>query len=88
MTIDTGSWLQAAGALAAVLVLLALAARGWRWGGLADRPGRRLVIQEMLALDSRRRVVVLRCDGRELLLLTGGGQDVLLGWLGGQDEGA
>jgi hypothetical protein len=25
-------------------------------------------------------VVLLRCDGRNLLLLTGGGQDLVLGW--------
>lgn len=88
MAIDAGSWLQAAGALAIVLVLLALAARGWRWGGLAARPGRRLAIQEVQAIDSRRRVLILRCDGRDALLLTGGGQDVLLGWLPARDDAA
>lgn len=81
MITDTGPWLQVAGALAAVLILLALTARGLRWGGLAARHGRRLAVQEVLALDSRRRLVLLRCDGREMLILTGGGQDALLGWL-------
>jgi flagellar protein FliO/FliZ len=85
MTIEAGPWLQAAGALAVVLVLLALAARGLRWGGLAARPGRRLAIQEVLALDSRRRLMLLRCDGRDVLLLTGGSQDALLGWLPTRD---
>ena len=88
MTIDSGLWLQAAGALAAILLLLALGARGLRWGGLATRPGRRLAVQEVLALDSRRRLLLLRCDGREVLLLTGGGQDALLGWLPNRDDTA
>jgi flagellar protein FliO/FliZ len=88
MTLDTGPWLQAAGALAAILLLLAFGARGLRWGGLASRPGRRLAVQEVLALDSRRRLLLLRCDGREVLLLTGGGQDALLGWLPARDDAA
>ena len=88
MTLDTGPWLQAAGALAAILLLLALGARGLRWGGLATRPNRRLAVQEVLALDSRRRLLLLRCDEREVLLLTGNGQDALLGWLPVRDESA
>ena len=81
MTIDPGHWLQAAGALAAVLVLSALLPRGLRAGGLAPRSGRRLAVQEVLAVDARRRLLLLRCDGREVLLLTGGAQDAVLGWL-------
>lgn len=81
MTIEAGQWLQAAGALAAVLLLLGLAARGLRAGGLAQREGRRLALRETLALDTRRRLLLLRCDGREILVLTGGGQDTVLGWL-------
>lgn len=85
MTFDTGTWLQAGAALCGVLLLLWLAARGARATGLARRGGRRLAVQEVLALDSRRRLLLLRCDGREMLLLTGGGQDSLLGWLPGPD---
>ncbi len=88
MTTETGAWLQAAGALAAVLLLLAITARGLRWGGLSARPGRRLAVQEALALDGKRRLLLLRCDGREALVLTGGGQDALLGWLPAQDDAA
>jgi flagellar protein FliO/FliZ len=33
------------------------------------------------AVDARRRLVVIRCDGREALLLTGPQGDALLGWL-------
>lgn len=85
MTIDPGAWLQAGGALAAVLLLLALAARGLRAGGLAPRTGRRLAVQEVLPVDARRRLLLLRCDGREVLVLTGGGQDAVLGWLPARD---
>ncbi|MCO6419903.1 flagellar biosynthetic protein FliO [Siccirubricoccus sp. KC 17139] len=80
--LDTGPWLQAAAALAAVLGPLWLAARalGRRQGGAA-RPGRRLALLESLALDPRRRLLLIRCDGREALLLTGGTEDRMLGWL-------
>ena len=81
MTIEPGNWLQAAGALAAVVLLIWLLARGLRVGGLAPREGRRLAVQEVLALDPRRRLLLLRCDGREVLVLTGGAQDAVLGWL-------
>ncbi|MDN3567341.1 flagellar biosynthetic protein FliO [Paeniroseomonas aquatica] len=81
MTIDAGHWLQAAGALTAVLLLLGLTARGLRAGRPGQRAGRRLALQEVLAVDTRRRLLLLRCDGREVLVLTGGGQDVVLGWL-------
>ena len=81
MTIEPGDWWQAAGALAAVVLLIWLLARGLRVGGLAPREGRRLAVQEVLALDPRRRLLLLRCDGREVLVLTGGAQDAVLGWL-------
>lgn len=53
-------------------------------GGLPARlarPGRRLALEESLALDPRRRLHLVRCDGRSLLLLTGGaGGDAVVGW--------
>jgi flagellar protein FliO/FliZ len=39
-------------------------------------------------LDGRRRLVLVSCDGRTLLLLTGGPQDVVLGWLPAGQHGA
>jgi flagellar protein FliO/FliZ len=81
MTVDTESWMQAGAALGAVLVLLWLAARALRATGMAGRAGRRLAVQEVLPVDSRRRLLLVRCDGRELLLMTGGGADAVLGWL-------
>ena len=72
---------QTLAALALVLALAWAAARALRGGRLAAPQGRRLQLAEALALDPRRRLLLVRCDGREALLLTGGGQDVLLGWL-------
>ena len=82
MTPSLGYWAGAVAALALVIGLLWLLARAARASGLAPAAqARRISIVESLPLDTRRRAVLLRCDGREVLLLTGGGQDVLVGWL-------
>lgn len=73
--------LNGAAALVAILGGLVLTLRGARAAGLARGSSRRLVVTEAVALDARRRIVLLRCDGRGLLLLTGGPQDLVLGWL-------
>jgi len=71
-------------ALAAVLALIWLA----RWLApsllrLRDEPiaARGLALEQSLALDARRRLHLVRCTGRQVLLLTGGAQDVVVGWL-------
>lgn len=71
----------AAAALLGVLGALVLALRGVRAAGLARGAGRRLAVEEAVAVDGRRRLVLVRCDGRHLLLLTGSAQDVVVGWL-------
>jgi flagellar protein FliO/FliZ len=81
MTIPTETWLLALALLAGIVALLLLLARGARRFGLAPAAGRRLKTEEVLPLDSRRRLVIVRCDGREALLLLGGPQDVVVGWL-------
>jgi flagellar protein FliO/FliZ len=83
MTQDVTTWISAAAALAAVLGLVLLAGRVLRAAGLAPaaKAGGRLAVTEALALDARRRLVLVRCDGRDLLLLTGGVQDQVVGWL-------
>jgi flagellar protein FliO/FliZ len=43
--------------------------------------GARLRVQETLALDRARRLHIVHCDGRDLLLLTGGPGDLAVGWL-------
>jgi flagellar protein FliO/FliZ len=86
MTPEMTHWLTAAGALAAVVALILLAGRLARRAGLAPRAaGGRLWLEESLSLDARRRLLLIRCDGRALLLLTGGGQDQVVGWLAGPE---
>jgi flagellar protein FliO/FliZ len=65
--------------LAAVLGLIWLAARLARSGGFARNPqGGRVRLVQTMALDARRRVVLIAVDGREILLLTGGPADLVL----------
>lgn len=68
-------------ALVAVVAALLLVGRAARAAGLGARPGRRLALEEALALDGRRRLLLLRCDGRPLLVMTGGAQDLVVGWM-------
>jgi hypothetical protein len=80
----TADILLAAGALAAVLGLVWLAQRAVRAAGLAvpgHGAGGRVAVVQALALDQRRRLHLVRCDGRHVLLLTGGGSDVVVGWM-------
>jgi flagellar protein FliO/FliZ len=74
-----------AGALLLVLVLVAFAARLVRIGACGLRPGagKLLAVQETVALDSRRRLHLVQCGQRQVLLLTGGTQDVVIGWIPG-----
>ena len=76
-----GQWVTAAGALAVVLGLLWMMARLARRGGLATPGPRRVKVVEATPIDSRRRAVILRVDGREALIVTGGPQDSFIGWL-------
>ena len=87
MVIGTTSILSTAAALIAVLALIWLAGRMARFGGMARRPsgGGSLAVRDVLALDARRRLHLIRCDGRRVLLLTGGAQDVVIGWLDAEE---
>ncbi|MDR3474398.1 MAG: flagellar biosynthetic protein FliO [Devosia sp.] len=81
---DLTATLSAVAALIAVVALIAGAARLARYGGLAPMlpaGGRTLAIEETLALDSRRRLLLVRCRQGQVLLLTGGTQDIVVGWL-------
>ena len=79
------SILTAVVSLLVVLALILGAGRIARAGffNLRPRPpgGDRIALVQVLALDPRRRLQLVRCDGRHLLLLTGGGQDVMVGWV-------
>lgn len=80
------SILIALGSLVVVLGLIVLSGRLLRATSLgAHRPGGRLARIETLALDPRRRLHLIACEGRSLLLLTGGEQDVVIGWLPGPE---
>ena len=72
-------------ALAAVLGLILLAARAARFGGLATRVARPgpgvLTVRDVLHLDGSRCLHLVRCEGRHVLLLTGGPQDIVVGWI-------
>lgn len=48
------------------------------------RAGRILMLKESIALDPRRRVHIVQCGQRQVVLLTGGGQDLVIGWV--QDQ--
>ena len=78
----TTSLLTAAGALAAVLLLVIVAGRLARLTRFARPRGDagQLRVEEQIALDPRRRLLLVRCDGRRVLLLTGP-QDCVVGWL-------
>ncbi len=81
------SFLSIAAAFAAVLALIWLASRAARFGGFARRPasGGYLAVQDVLALDTRRQLHLVKCGDRRVLLLTGGAQDVVVGWLNEAD---
>ena len=77
------SLLTALAALAAVLALVLLAGRlaRFRFAPRLAGGGGRMVLVQALALDPRRRLHLVRCDGRHVLLLTGGAADQVVGWL-------
>lgn len=79
---DPTTLLTAAAALAAVVALVLAAGRLAPRLGFAIRRGNgALRLEESLALDPRRRLHLVTCGNRRVLLLTGGGADVVVGWL-------
>jgi flagellar protein FliO/FliZ len=84
---DAGSvsWLQIVLAFAVVAALLAFFGfalryfkmRGFTMPGVAPA-ARRLQIIETLLIDPRRRLVIVRCDAAEHLLLLGVNEDVVI----------
>lgn len=79
---EWGHLFQAVFALAFVLCLIWLAALGLKRygerGGLFPRAARRLQLVETLPLDTKRRLVLVRRDDREHMLLIGGATDVII----------
>jgi flagellar protein FliO/FliZ len=79
--VDWTDWLRALAALIATLALIAGFAYGARRLGMLRPQGqgpRRLTVTESVMLDPRRRLVIVRCDRREhLLLLSPAGDQVV-----------
>lgn len=79
------SWLRVLIAFAVVFGLLGVMGfalkyvnlKGLKLPSRNDRP-QRLTIVETLALDLRRRLVIVRCDDKEHLLLLGLNQDIVV----------
>jgi flagellar protein FliO/FliZ len=52
-----------------------------RWGGRLARPPAppaRLAVEQACMVDGKRRLVLVRCDGQRVLLLTGGPTDLVI----------
>ncbi len=79
------SWLRLLLAFSVVLALMAafnialkyVSQRGLLFRNRAERQ-RRLRIVENLPLDGKRRLLIVRCDAREHLLLLGGQNDIVV----------
>ncbi len=50
--------------------------------------GGALALEQVITLDARRRLVLARCGARQVVLLTGGAQDLVVGWLDAPAERA
>ena len=88
---DPIDYLRFLAALAFVLGLIALfawAARRWRLGTAAPGAARRLAVVEILPIDPRRKLVLVRCDRREHLLLLGQDGNRLIAQGAGEAAGA
>jgi len=74
------------GVLIGVIALIGAAARLFQFSGWRGHPGsgRTLILRESIALDQRRRIHLVQCGQRQVVLLTGGGQDLVIGWM--QDQ--
>jgi flagellar protein FliO/FliZ len=75
--------LLAAAMLISVIALIGAAAKVFQFTGWRPKSGagRTLILRESIALDPRRRVHLVQCGERRVVLLTGGGQDLVIGWI-------
>lgn len=80
--------LTSAGAFAGVLGLIWGLTKVARISGLAPRratSGGLIIIKDVIALDSRSRLYLIGCRGRDVLLLLGGDNGQVIGWLSSND---
>ena len=75
--------LLVAGVLIGVIALIGMVAKLFQFTAWPPRPraGRTLIVRESIALDPRRRIHLVQCGQRQVVLLTGGGQDLVVGWM-------
>ena len=88
---DWLDWARALFALIATLALIVGCAWGARRLGMLQANGqKRLRVSESLMIDPRRRVVIVRCDEKEHLILCGPGGDVVVAEMAAKasEEGA
>lgn len=87
---DLLDWARMLFALLATLALIGAVAYGARRLGMlqpqARGAERRLKVSESLMIDPRRRLVLVRLDGREHLLLLGPGGDIVVTETGAKTE--
>jgi flagellar protein FliO/FliZ len=87
--VDWIDWARALAALLATLALIGAAAYAARRLGMLQPGGqgpRRLKLVEALMLDPRRRLVIVRCDGREHLLLLSPAGDRVVADMAAKEE--
>jgi flagellar protein FliO/FliZ len=72
--------------LAGIIAFILTAARFMRHrlNTVAQDPSKSLKLKETLAIDSRRRIHVIECEGHRALIMTGGPQDQFMGWVPSQ----
>lgn len=78
---DWIDWARSLFALLATLALILAVAWGARKLGMLQagpNTPKRLKVSESLMIDPRRRLVIVRCDEREHLILLGPGGDIVL----------
>lgn len=70
--------------LVIVVVLILLSRHGLKFAQTYLQRGRKtqdLAVVESIMLDQRRRLSIIRCGAKRGVILTGGGNDLFLGWL-------
>ncbi|GAA4491466.1 hypothetical protein [Gluconacetobacter tumulicola] len=87
--IGSFAWLAYLASFAIVIALILLSRHGLKYLEpylLKGRQTRTLAIVESLAVDQRRRLSIIRYNRKTGLILTGGGNDLFLGWV--DEQGA
>ncbi len=82
------AWLAYLASFVIVIALILLSRHGLKYLEpylLKGRRTRSLALVESLAIDQRRRLSIIRYNSRTGLILTGGGNDLFLGWMDEQN---